>query len=741
MVSSRRSAALVVLALLGAAAITWSLLDAGGATPPAVAPGSDSAAARLSVEADRAHGAADGAVPADRAADRRDAETLETTAAPTFVQVRVVDAEQRPIAAAEVGTFVYREGGDAVPAAQQEPMAWAGELLQSDRDGELRIPIAAGVTGWVLYGRFEALWGVHYVPVAAAAEPQTLVLLRDLTVRARVLDAAGRPLPGVCVGFCDASAAAGGAGSVLRESTAPDGIATFEHAQRFVRPEWGGDAAVRLAIPLRAAVFAPLDLAALPAEPVELRLPATGEVVITLTDAAGAPIADLAEPVQAELYELASNGEREHWLPFAGNRLELRQVGLGLRFRLELSSAEVRGLLEFDGPQQPRERIEQTLVVQRQPTLSGRLVDVHGVPQQGYWWATNVRDAAGFYNQYFETGADGRFHTAVPPLTDDPAAARGVLFRRTLPDPTRQAWLDLAAIGLHDGRNELGDIVLDRAPLLAAGRVVDDAGEPVAGAELGVLQGDRETAWTLPGYDNLRFVSDAGGRFEIHAYSLRRDLMLTAALGSSNGEPLAFVGGATGIRYVLPRVGEVAMPVTFDGALGAERALFFRVDRATGLEAGYVAHYVLRDGVVHWRGIPPGRYDFGVRVLGVREPLVRIDDVEVRGGATVNLPAQELGAGLHAITLRIVGPTGEAVERASVVVDPPAVGGPLRAALRAARGEVRLLLPRLPCDLLVVAPGHRSQRLRAIARDTTVRLEAGFAVELHVALPPGFPAA
>ena len=73
-----------------------------------------------------------------------------------------------------------------------------------------------------------------------------------------------------------------------------------------------------------------------------------------------------------------------------------------------------------------------------------------------------------------------------------------------------------------------------------------------------------------------------------------------------------------------------------------------------------------------------------------------------------------------------------------MVVDPSRLGGDLRAALPATLGKVTLRVPRTPVELLVVAPGYRTQRVRGIDRDVTVRLHPGLKVDLRVKLPGGW---
>ena len=532
----------------------------------------------------------------------RQPQPREVAAPVATLVVRVVDEAERPVPGAEVGVHVERNTDDYVHDEVREERAWAGEIMTADDQGEVRLAVGEALS-WTLYGRREELWGVLFVPRAAVTEVQVLQLRRDLTLRAQVLDSAARPVVGARVALGDEAGLATFRAQTIAPTVAPDGIATFRHAQRSIRPEWGGDGIVMLDMPLGEAVYAPVEFATPASEPYLLRLPDTGSVQVTLVDEEQQPVDGLTERVYARLFEQLDAGERTYWLPFDGPRLDLMHVGLGLRFRLQLSSPEVVGAIEFDGPREWNQRVEVSLPVDRQPTMSGRLVDERGVPQQGYWFATHVRETAGFYNQYFETGDDGLFHTAIPEIDWAVTPNRSVLFRRTVTDLEHQAWFDLADLGLRHGRNELGDVVLRPAPTIVAGRVVDDSDRPVAGAQLAVWQGDPEDdAWQVGGVNDPKFASDADGRFEIRGHLRATDLLLRGEYDGTDGGLLPFVAGTESLEYVVPRVGTVEMPVTFAGGLTADRVLFVRENAVTGANRSVVSHYVFEDGVATWRG-------------------------------------------------------------------------------------------------------------------------------------------
>ncbi|MCR9246695.1 MAG: carboxypeptidase-like regulatory domain-containing protein [bacterium] len=662
---------------------------------------------------------------------------------PRHLTIRVIDESEQPVPGAEVGWYVARDGEDyRRDPTERESLAFAGETERSDERGHVRIPVT-DVMSWTVYGRDDGRFGVRFVPLKAVGQVHDLRLRPDVTIRARVTDPSGRPAPGVRVVLLDEAGVEKNSGLAFRETAEPDGIATFHHAQQVVRPDWGSDCAVMIGSPIGRPVFAPVNLEAVAAEPYELQLPGTGSIHIELVDRDGQAVRDLTERVYARLFELQPDSEVRFRSGFDGARLDLAHVGLGLRFRLELSSPDVRGVLEFDGPKQWGERVEHRLPVSRNPTLSGRLVDVQGVPQKGYWHATHVQTSRGYHNQYFETGSDGRFHTAIPELHGGlEKSERGVIFKRTITDRTQQAFLEFARLGLHDGRNELGDVVLRAAPVLVAGRIVDDTGDPVAGARVRVLQGDPAgEVWTLGGLPDSDDLSGEDGGFVIRAHHIGNGLLLRADQSGNTGSMMPVIAGSEGVEYVLPRVGSASMRVTFEAGLTPADLLFCHVDTARRTSESVVSYFVMKDDVAHWRALKSGRYDFLIRMIGSPSPLVAIRDVEIANGKNVELPAQRLGAELHSLIVRVVDDEGRPVERASLVVDPAALGDRPRAALPTELGERRIRVVRLPVDLQVLAPGFRVRTVRGVGQDVTVRMQRGLLVDLRVKLPVGFPAA
>ena len=663
------------------------------------------------------------------------AQIHEPSASQRPLKVLVVDAKDQPVTAADIAIGLPAKVSGRWSSHAMELAAWSTATIQTDRQGEAQFMVRESSPYYMVYARQGGRWGASYVSEEEQNEIVTVTINPDVTIRARVLDPRGRPVAGVPIGLCDEEDVPLRRTSHNEETNTPDGIATFYHAQRYISPRWGQQGALLLTCATAEPVYSPIDFTAIPAQPIDLYLPATGSVVVTVVDRLGAPHMGLAGRIDATLSVQTDKGEHSNYVRLEGNELEVPHVEIGLQLRLELESEELSGAVDFAGPTQQGERVEQQLIATRQPTLSGRLVNDRGEPQKGYWHAVHIQTKPGYEKQYFETTDDGHFHIPIPPLTDNPDAARGIRFERTIPTFEEQAWIDLGDLPLISGRNEIGNIVLSKPPIVVAGWVFDDAGQPVSGAQMQILYGTADAAYNVSVAKGSGFTSTADGAFELRAYWLADELLLGANKGWNFGELVRLDRGTTGVRYVLPRVGQVVIPVTFVGAMTVDHALFTRTNRATGSVKGTIAESAFEDGKVHWRAVPPGRYDFAIRIIGTSAPLALISDVEVLGGESKTLPAQEVGEGVQEIQVQVVGPNGAPVKDAFVAINPSAKGKTTHHALPAPTGSVRLLVPETPCEVLVAAPGHATRTVYGVTGDTIINLETGVKVELHVSIP------
>ena len=166
--------------------------------------------------------------------------------------------------------------------------------------------------------------------------PVVLELTPDPPVRVRVVGEDGRPVAGVPVVLYPPENSEDGLDDEggPRAITGPDGIAELRARER--RGPLRSGAFVALVILAREQVEAPVDLAQLPVEPIELRLPPTGSVAVRLVDPRGEPWKDrselhvgLSKRTRAEIGEAVGRIDALHATTSDGEEL-FEHVGLGI---------------------------------------------------------------------------------------------------------------------------------------------------------------------------------------------------------------------------------------------------------------------------------------------------------------------------------------------------------------------------------------------------------------------------
>jgi hypothetical protein len=168
-----------------------------------------------------------------------------------------------------------------------------GDHGTTDARGFLLLPDASKVRRGdrlTISARLDPLFGLV---VADGKKPVVTIELKpDDAIRVQILAADGTPQPGLVAAF-------GMRRQSLRQSRrgrteGKDGIATIRGLTAFTQMFSGGKEAewgVSAVVPLRSGSFVPVDLAAIPADPVVVRLPACGRMSIALQRRDGTPLA------------------------------------------------------------------------------------------------------------------------------------------------------------------------------------------------------------------------------------------------------------------------------------------------------------------------------------------------------------------------------------------------------------------------------------------------------------------
>lgn len=434
-----------------------------------------------------------------------------------------------------------------------------------------------------------------------------------------------------------------------------------------------------LLVPLVAPVTAAFSCHALPASPVELLLPPTGTLVLRTVDRDGRPfVHPVHVTIGAEVEPRAGWASVEIEKPQGASLLEIPHVGVGATFQLRarLDDDDFRfGASGVLGPGRSGERREVDFVVGRDlGMLHAQLVDEGGQPLGDVAPTLLLTSLAGrIEGEQLRTGDDGRFH--LPYKVEEPnrparfevRLERGGVVHghvRTLPA------LPMAHV------TELGRIVLAPLPPIAHGRVVDDRGEPVAGATVALEQQrpsgkNGELQFVEQAFVSVR--SDADGRFV-----LAGELAPAAAFRlrvAAQGHFVAHVerfGPERELEVRLVRIGRVVGTVVLPEGLRRESVAVVLRPVAVDVPVGETVGE-RRDHVRHWRGrdyaffdrVRPGTYDVTFGIDGWPEPFLRVDRVVLAPGQTdvhPRLVDLDLTRFVHRYVVHAVDEFGQPVE-------------------------------------------------------------------------------
>jgi hypothetical protein len=748
------STKLVVLSACAVAAVllvAWTLLHSSPSGPTSLA--NDQAGAVAALAPSTAHSSDATAHDADEALGATgDSEprAASPTAASAARRIRIVRADtDAPIAGARIHWATAREieakqaellPHIAVDVGTQIPLL--GHELSSDAEGFVALPEVER-TIWVA-GQHGRLWASSYFAGTGPLD-DVLALFLDAPLFVQVVDADGVPRAGVPVAVNRSSARDERSNDV--RITGRDGIATFEHAlaERFAgRPE--GTLAVKLAFPHALASPLVVDANPWPREPLRIVCPLVGSVRIKLLDAAGAPYLGR---VHANFRATALVGSAPGSAIAEGRDGELVLDPVGIGLELGVSALPIgtpggwrsHGELSIEGPQAEGEVVvAEFRMVNDKMTVTARALDDAGLPLREVELLARASYATGDAATTTKARTDDDGYLT---LLVDPSHSSDVCPQLQIVAPALHKEVDVALPSCAMSSTiELGDLRLVLAPLLATGRVVDNAHAPIAGANVSLLmrQADGEAPPELAklGYVTVEWEpvviretrSEPDGRFEIRGTERGGGLALKAiAHGFAESRNVEFTAGATEIELVLAR--ESVRDLT--GRLRCSHSSVFefigvQARSATGTSECWG---IDRNGRFRAMRVPALPVDLDVRVDGSNDVLLTIpgianvDDPRLRSidiDEFVRVYEIDLESSLGArIDEARVGYWHRMSEDMSRLCDTITLDG--HATIASTQREL---------EIDVKAAGFRNQTVKAVPGRTRVVLQPGFDVVLQV---------
>lgn len=565
--------------------------------------------------------------------------------------------------------------------------------------------------------------------------------------------------------FADTTAAAGVPIAVLQQRAGDDGPA---------RPLWQGDSDARGAVVLRhfqlhrqpndkpdlketfaaiarvpGASAVPFAGRPAPDEPVVVAVPPLGRIAVQVVDHAGTPVlaegsiglttetGPVTEANDAPLLPrqfLAQNREKPPGdalvlLPFAEVMAPLRVYA---RFPESRRVAEVGPLT---GPSTAGETRTVTLPLgPQQALLAGRLLGPEG---QGLGAApTRVEVTLWHGDKRLVHGDvhaldDGRFDWVLGDFGDREGF---VVEFRLEPDekqptgPTTEVQgvpLRLEPLGarvrtgtIRGGRRiELGDVRLGVLPILASGEVLDDAGQPIAGARVtlrcGALPSGR--ANEMAPLRSLATRCDEQGRFTILGEAPPAACELLAEQDQHFDATLPLQAGAPH-RLVLQRAGRLRGRVLLPDWLaeGAVSLHLYPYEEARKQDTRAMRLSRRGGGRFNLDMIRPGRFQARVQLRNAPEPLAVFDDVFVPPGDTRDprLQPLDLRSLLFRYQLRAVDAAGQPMPLDGPILarSSTADGQVVESAFRWQRGRAELISTSPSAELTFFGRGLRTLR-------------------------------
>lgn len=613
------------------------------------------------------------------------------------IPVRVVDATGKPVAGAYVTWFDEKADPphDLAPEpALKELRRERGSTVATDEHGATRIGEFRRVVASAA-GAYAVAW---YAP---GFEPLTLKLVPARSLSATAVDAGGKPVAGVTICLREREKS-NGSYDEWRVKTGADGSATFGPIDLFTKIENAGELYVAVDGPLEKPLTQRISPRELPARPPVFVMPPTGRLVVDVVDAEGHPLdsverIDVREPYRSMRDALPAPQRGAAWLAVpsysatASAHYELDHVGIGLQFVVAAQADAIEPVEQtVVGPTKAGETVTLKLVGAPRDRIRARLLDEKGAPVAERFvelsWMTDLGHGGRQSVGSAMTDAEGR--VAIP-------LSR---YGRTRYAEAVDQWLEFVARDSEKGRvryeailplpkatrlsaHDLDDVRVHEVARLVRGIVVDDAGAPVADAEVSVVIPvvlEAGVMYSGPAYGwepALRATSGPDGTFEIFGDAPVGRLALLAEVAARHAatplqraERTGFEPGAADVKVVLWRCGTIVGRVVGDSDEIDTLSWHVESVRADGARTSGACGFNDRDGSFD-DTVPIGKATVEITRRGT--PIAKFDDLEVKPGAVLRLPPVELASSAHQCELTIVDELGKPVPAGWIAMADP----------------------------------------------------------------------
>jgi len=616
-------------------------------------------------------------------------------------RITVVDQSTlQPLPEAQILAIDLAGGGVSEDSlvAMADRGAWLvlrilGKAYLTDAQGTVRIPRPQGRL--LLIGANETHYGnLHGRSLSdrAAADGDIRLEIAEVgVVKVQVVDEQGKPVVGAQVGLGeDDGEFLGGLLNALTDAT---GLARIRIVDAIRREEHGAlfaQLAILSAQPIQVAV----DLNALPVEALTLQMPPTGRVELQMPPGEDVEMEkSYFSGLAALTSERDGRGQRK-----AGDetlvghldqdRFVFPYVALhrDLRGSLLITEEMLRAVGEAQGPGEAGETVVIPLKREGQSfALTGRILNTEGMVAKNLHLQLETTSTTGTgvatIRRDILTDREGRFRLS---LSGEDAASE---YRQAviIMPPTRRKPRRIAEMELHgflsSGETDLGDCVVDDAPLLVKGVVRDAQGSAVAKVAISVeafledgvdfrdfsTRGrpgggvifSPEPGWTR--CDDLATNTDESGQFSILAQALPGHYRLSTR---HNGHPSVHVAFAPGEADVEVRFApdlEIRGRVLLDPAIDPTGVYAYLLTPKPDQPGEYYGEgtFLDRKGFYSFSGKRPGRYALRIRSGDLEEEFFFAPEQDIDLSSEVfTYPTVDLRGQLHMIRATVVDADG-----------------------------------------------------------------------------------
>ncbi len=688
------------------------------------------------------------AVPAREEAEDRSRETSDDVGAASSgtITLSVIDEDSgAPAADARVHWLDLDEAHVDLddPTALESATESRGRTMRADSEGKVEVPHAKSRA--LVTADKGSRWGK--LEYGRKTKQLVLTIGDDAPLAAQVLDSKGAPIGGARVVLT----AQDWPVRTIAKCDASSGIARLPHALAQMRQNPDLAYFVTVDALLAEPKVVALDLRAIPTSPIVLRLPPIGSAEVRVAPLEGRNSKFATDVELRYVGPRESNDSNNAWSKVKTvdgvASFPIVEVGLRLEAHVRLPELVIGDVAESsDGPREPGDHVLIRLGGGPPRTIVGRAVDEHGraiasTRIESSNELTHDDEQVESSHTFLDTDAKGIFRIALSPSWNAEQRVSMQLATAQKSRPTQlHGSLELSG-EYKTGDNEIGDVVLREARLLVAGRVLDERGQPIAGAGIRAqaqMPNPDEPGRTM--WSQLPFAgtSDSSGAFELRGEFDGRVLGLTpesercvaaemveVQVGRSNVElRMLRSGGFDGSVRVDPSVNLREVLVRW--TLSSTEHVTSRGTTPCG-DSGEPGR-----GKFVVAGLAPGRAKVEIVAWNDNTPLDTIEDVEVRGGEIAHDPRLvdiDLGGRIHVFMIDVVAPGDVPLQSAMLYTR--STGSKLTwSSWYVQNGRARVTDQSDAIDVAIHLSGYLPEHLTGVRGDTRVELRAGMSVTL-----------